>query len=275
MDPCTHLLNTLRALRRLKPIKRLGQHMLRDCRVGYRFSEELRRLKPSGVMEFGMGAGQLTPFLADSAPYVVGVEIDARMLTHLRRVMEGRTNIYPIIGDGLAFIEGEAVRADVLVSNTPYVLSGPLLISFVKSRYRAALLMLQREVAEKLTSPPGVREYGRLSAFVQTFAFPEIVEIYPPSVFTPSPEVDSALVKIVRRREWREGFRKYEDFVTCLFTQRRKKASKILVKCLEKVLGVKDCGELVEGTEDKRVFNLDADYLFQLFSRAADLPHRA
>lgn len=263
-EECIWLKRAVRELSRSVWLtKRLGQHIMVDCRIGYEFARTVMELNPQVVFEFGAGAGLLTRFVARAASHVVAVEIDARLTDILHMNTRDLVNVYPIMSDGLSLIERGVVRADVLVSNTPYILSSSLLISFIKSKMRAAVLMLQKEVADRLLSDPGNRSYGRLTAIVQTFAKVRKIADFPPSSFFPEPEVSSSLVAIERTREWREEWKNYEDLVRCLFNQKRKLAYKVLKSCVE-TLG--DVNKVIpEWTRKKRVIELSVDDLLELY----------
>ncbi len=263
-EECIWLKRAVRELSRSVWLtKKLGQHVMVDCRIGYEFARAVTKLNPQVVFEFGAGAGLLTRFVARAASHVVAVEIDARLTDILHRNTKDLVNVHPIMSDGLSLIERGVVRADVLVSNTPYVLSSPLLISFIKSKMRAAVLMLQKEVADRLMSDPGNRSYGRLTAVVQTFAKVRKIADFPPSSFFPEPEVSSSLVVIERIREWGEEWGKYEDLVRCLFNQKRKLAYKVLRSCVETLGEVNKV--IPEWTRKKRVIELSVDDLLELY----------
>ena len=158
------------------------------------------------VLEIGAGLGSLTLALAETGASVTAVEIDRYLLPALRSVVE------PV---GVTVVEGDALRMDwgpvlgdgggggwVLVANLPYNVATPLvadLLDFVPAIERM-LVMVQKEVGERLAASAGDEAYGAVSVKVAYWAEARVVGKVPPTVFVPPPKVDSALVSIVRRR---------------------------------------------------------------------------
>ena len=155
------------------------------------------------MLEIGAGLGSLTLALAETGASVTAVEIDRYLLPALRSVVE------PV---GVTVIEGDALRMDwapvlgdgdgwVLVANLPYNVATPLvadLLDFVPAIARM-LVMVQREVGERLAASAGDEAYGAVSVKVAYWATAKVVGKVPSTVFVPPPRVDSALVSIVRR----------------------------------------------------------------------------
>ncbi|MCD6428952.1 MAG: ribosomal RNA small subunit methyltransferase A [Desulfurococcales archaeon] len=267
-DVCIELSRILRRYQRvLRLSKKLGQHIMRGCALASDFAKILQRLKPNKVLEIGTGIGSLTLVLSRFSPHVVSVEIDPKLAYIARRVLRNYHNAEIVLGDGLVFLRASSVRADIVCSNPPFNLTGPLISAIVKSSYNTALITLQKEVAEKLVSSPGTRNYGRLAAFVRTFMDVKLINTYAPEEFLPKPEVHVSLVLLSRKRKWEGKWAPYEELIKCIFNQRRKLAYKVVRKCLENVLKLR----LSEWTElrelrNMRVFSLDPDLLVKIFS---------
>ncbi len=230
-----------------------------DCRLALEVLERLGELCPGGeccVYELGPGLGSLTLFLKGRSKYVLCAEIDARFVDYLRKRFSGDL-VDVVASDGIPLVR--SLRGDcVMVSNTPYVVSSRVVVALVKSSIRSAVLVLQDDVARKLAAAPGTREYGRISAFVQTFMKVRVCGRYPPGSFRPRPKVWSAVVVLERRREWSEGLRGYEEFLKCLFSQRKRVLSRRLKEC---------AGRVPEGDlSGMRVFNAGPDHLLQLYA---------
>ena len=203
----------------------LGQHFLRDVRFAER-AVEAAQLRPTDtVLEVGPGKGVLTRLLAPRCQRLVCVEID------------------PALADGveamaipnLTLVRGDAVQApwppfDACVSNLPYQISSPFLFRLLAQPFRVAVLLVQKEFADRLVAKVDTADYGRLSVNAQRKADVEIVARVAPGAFDPPPQVDSALVRIVPRpprfaiRD--EAF--YERVVEAAFSQRRKKIANAL-----------------------------------------------
>ena len=136
-----------------------------------------------------------------------------------------------VFGDAIELVP--LIRGvDILASNTPYNISSQLLVAFVKNPLlRAAVMTLQKDLVDRLLAPPGSKRYGRIAAFVRTFAIIEKVADYPPSYFVPEPEVWSSLVVLRKVTDWSEGWARYEDMLRCLFNQRRRVLRTVARRC--------------------------------------------
>ena len=157
------------------------------------------------VVEIGAGLGSLTLALADTGAAVTAVEVDAGIVAVLREVVAERANV--------TVVETDAMRADwqsllaagerwTLVANLPYNVATPLVCDLLDGvpAIESMLVMVQREVAERLAAPPGNKQYGAVSVKVAYWATARIVGHVPASVFVPRPNVESALVRIDRRQ---------------------------------------------------------------------------
>jgi 16S rRNA (adenine1518-N6/adenine1519-N6)-dimethyltransferase len=205
--------------------RRLGQHFLKPASL-----ERLLQLvdpQPDQVfLEIGPGAGALTLPLAERAARVVAIELDARLAAALRGQAPGNVEI--ATGDALEIPWNELVPQGArLVGNLPYYVSSPLLRRALAFRglFRDAHLMVQEEVAERVSAPPGSRTYGVLSVFFALWAETTIVLRLPPQAFTPPPRVRSALLRV---RFWPQPIiavadpEAFERLVLRAFAQRRK-----------------------------------------------------
>jgi len=175
--------------------RRLGQHFLRAASV-----EKLLRLitpAPDDVfLEIGPGAGALTLPLARRAARVVAVEIDGRLADALASRAPG--NVQVVRADALAVeLSGLVPSGSRLVGNLPYYVSSPLMRRFLSLRghVRDIHVMLQEEVARRIASPPGSKEYGILSVLYGLTADVGIAGRFPPASFAPPPKVSSALLR--------------------------------------------------------------------------------
>jgi 16S rRNA (adenine1518-N6/adenine1519-N6)-dimethyltransferase len=207
------------------PTKAKGQNFLTDERVAEREVDYLDLDPKDTVLEVGPGLGILTDILLERAERVIAIELDRGMAEYSR-------NRY---GDSIVFIEGDALKIpfpgfDRFISNIPYSISSPLIFKLLEHRFRKAVVMVQREFADRMVASPGTGDYSRLSVNMYYRAECEILEKVPKSRFWPEPEVDSAVVSIIPRRPpFRvvdEEF--YLNLVNSLFQHRRKKIRTIL-----------------------------------------------
>jgi len=191
----------------LRPRKSLGQHFLTDPNILNKVVESARIEEKDVVLEVGPGLGKLTAVLAEKARRVFAVEIDEGLAEVLRTKMAGHRNVEIIRNDILEvnfhqFIEKEGQRLKV-VANLPYQISTPLLFRFIDSRrlFASLTLMLQKEVARRMTAAPGGKDYGVLSIFTQAVADCSIRFLIKPSAFVPPPRVHSAVIHMVWKRK--------------------------------------------------------------------------
>lgn len=211
----------------LRPSRALGQNFLVDPNL----AEKIARLAGVGpgdeVVEIGAGLGSLTVALSATGAHVRAIERDRHLVPVLSElvsplgveVIEGDAldlEWAPLVGDGPA----------VLVANLPYNVATPLVLEILKGvpAIGRMLVMIQREVGERLAAQPGGRAYGAVSVRVAYFATVLIVAVVPASVFVPRPNVESVLVEISRRdRPAAEAaFVEIDRLVTAAFATRRK-----------------------------------------------------
>jgi len=190
----------------LFPKKRWGQHFLVDRNILNKVVRTAQVGKEDVVLEIGPGLGEMTLVLARQAKRVIAVEIDPKLAAILRKKVTGYSNVEVVREDILkadfnSFHDQEGHPIKV-VANLPYQISTPLLFRFIESReiFATLTLMLQKEVAERMAAPPGGKEYGPLSIFVQLVSNLSVRFFVKPSAFFPPPNVESAVVQMV----WRE-----------------------------------------------------------------------
>jgi 16S rRNA (adenine1518-N6/adenine1519-N6)-dimethyltransferase len=205
--------------------RRLGQHFLRPASV----DRLLRVIAPAPddvFLEIGPGAGALTLPLAARCARVVAVEIDAALARRLRD--HAPANVEIVTADALeADLRGLVPAGGRLAGNLPYYVSSPLLRRFLALRghVRDLHVMLQDEVARRVASPPGSKEYGILSVLYALWADTDIPARFAPGSFSPPPKVASAVLRARFREDPRaeidhaEGF---EGFLQKAFARRRK-----------------------------------------------------
>ena len=184
----------------------LGQNFLADPNTARRIVRLAGIEAGARVVEVGPGLGSLTLALADAgASEIVALELDRHLVPVLREVLEGRAEVRIEEGDALddrlARAVGRAGARWSMVSNLPYNVATPLVVRVLETAPMVdrLLVMVQREVGERLAAGPGTDAYGAVSVKVAYYAHAELAGIVPPTVFMPKPAVDSALVRLVRR----------------------------------------------------------------------------
>ncbi len=212
-------------------LKKFGQHFLNDARVLAAISDATDASKADTVVEIGPGRGALTELLVERAGKVIAVELDRALATILRDKYRRSDNVDIVEADILKISPGELGGAGyILAGNVPYYITTPIIFhALIPPLPKRAVFLVQAEVAERMTSPPGSKEYGALSVNLQTIAKVEILMRVPASAFHPPPKVESAVVRITPG-EVPEGLDlvKFRGFVQGLFGQRRKQLQKSL-----------------------------------------------
>ncbi len=213
------------------------------------------RNKP--LIEIGSGLGSLSYYLSRyiDKPSIF-FEIDQRLAEITVKFIE-KPDIL-INSDALL----HEWRLNQLVSNTPYSITSKLLVKLARSNYvERAVLVLQKDVVDRIIAEPGSREYGRLSILIKILFNIEKGPVYPPDSFFPKPEVSSQLIVLHRKRSYDELIMVLEEITRKIFSFRRKKALKIL----SRQLGVdKDFLEKIGVSSDKRIYELDEAVLLRL-----------
>ena len=215
----------------------LGQHFLIDPGVAARIVDAVEATRADVACEIGAGPGTLTWALAARVGRLVALEIDPALQARLAEAARswpeaGRVEIVLADARSFAYEDLGALRPDpagrvLVVGNLPYSVSKPILGRLFDARATldAAVLMLQREVAERITALPGGRDYGALSIFWQRWADITRLEVVPAVAFRPPPAVESAVIRVGFRSTPRVEVRDEASFtsvVRAAFGQRRK-----------------------------------------------------
>ncbi len=193
--------DTRRMLRKyaVTPKKKMGQTFLTDAVVARKIVEAAEVSESDHVLEIGGGLGILTVWLAQRARKVTVIEIDSKLARALRERFTDSNNLEIIQGDALVVPLPEV---DKVVANLPYSISSEITFRLIdECEFDVAVLMYQKEFAERLLAKPGSREYSRLSIDIQYKMVIEPVILVPANKFYPEPAVDSIVVKMHKRTE--------------------------------------------------------------------------
>lgn len=190
----------------MPPKSKLGQNFLRDQQAIRRIVAALGDCSDRTVVEIGPGQGAITNELAAKAGRLIALEVDRELATRLENQfsnasLAGGAKVSVVNADVLAFdfaaASGVAGQRLVVVGNLPYYITSPILMKLAENSdvLDRAVLMVQREVADRVTAKPGSRDYGLLSVTVQLYGGAEPLFTLPPAAFSPPPEVHSTVFR--------------------------------------------------------------------------------
>ena len=188
--------------------KRFGQNFLIDTHVLERIIEASEITKDDFVLEIGPGIGTMTQYLAEAAREVTAVEIDDALIPILKDTLKEWDNVTVLHGDILKTDirkiadEKNQGRPIKVVANLPYYITTPIIMGLFESHVPvdSITVMVQKEVADRMQTGPGSKDYGALSLAVQYYAEPYIVANVPPNCFMPRPKVGSAVIRLTRHQ---------------------------------------------------------------------------
>lgn len=186
--------------------KRYGQNFLIDSHILEIIVQASDITKEDFVLEIGPGIGTMTQYLAEAAGWVTAVEIDKTLIPVLQDTLSAYQNVTVINADILkldlhALIKeknnGNPIK---IVANLPYYITTPIIMGLFESHIplKSIIIMVQKEVADRMQAGPGTKDYGALSLAVQYYARPEILFTVSPGCFMPRPNVGSAVIRLVR-----------------------------------------------------------------------------
>ena len=189
--------------------KKFGQNFLIDGHVLDKIIRSANITKDDFVLEIGPGIGTMTQYLAEAAREVAAVEIDKALIPILEDTMSSYDNITVINEDVLKLdikqlvMERNGGRPVKVVANLTYYITTPIIMGLFESHVPidSITVMVQKEVAQRMQSGPGSKDYGALSLAVQYYAEPYIVANVPPNCFMPRPKVGSAVIRLTTYKE--------------------------------------------------------------------------
>lgn len=218
----------------IKMKKSLGQNFLVEPRMLEKMIEAGEVDEHTTVIEIGPGIGALTEYLAIHAKEVLAFEIDPRFVKILSNTLAAYDNVRVIHQDILRvdFASEEydwlrQVERLVVVANLPYYITTPIIMNLLASDlpFQSLIMMMQKEVAERMTASVGTKAYNSLTIAIQNDMEAETAFIVPKTVFIPKPNVDSAVLKLTRREAplvTVDDSHRFQKFVQACFKQRRK-----------------------------------------------------
>lgn len=188
--------------------KSFGQNFLTDTNILQKIVDTAEIDRNVNVIEIGPGIGALTEFLAENAAEVMAFEIDERLVPILADTLRDFDNVKVINEDILKSDLQARIKKFAnpnlpikVVANLPYYITTPILMHLIKSGipFSEFVVMMQREVADRISAQPNSKSYGSLSIAVQYYMTAKVAFIVPRTVFVPAPNVDSAILKMTRR----------------------------------------------------------------------------
>ncbi len=237
--------------------KRFGQHMLKDQCILARIAGECGLTGDTTVLEIGAGTGNLTEELAQRAGRVISVEMDPQFQIYHTRLMMRYNNLEFIRSDildlDLDSMESLSKAGDLIIAgNIPYGITSPLIMKILEGNlpFRGIVFMVQKEMAERITAPPGSSDRSAFSLKVQYRADIELLFKVPASSFIPPPRVDSAVIRFTLKRD--KGLEKGEEasffrLLTAAFAQKRKTLINSLGHGLKGAMSREEVLEVLEG----------------------------
>ena len=262
-------------LYRVSPKKRLGQNFAVNSGMLQRFVSHASLTEDDVVLEVGPGFGFLTQFLSSKCKKVIAIEIDPQLVSFLRTQLHSLKNMELIEGD---ILKVSLPPFNKVVSAPPYSISSPLIFRLLEQQFDWAVLILQKEFAERLGASVGTKDYGRLTVNVYYRAEVELLEVVPRIMFYPPPDVDSMMVRLKPRTApfHVDDEETFFGLIRTLFTQRNRKVRNGLISFLHQQHGLtgKEAVELADSTiySTKRVremapedFGILANELFRKF----------
>lgn len=227
--------NTIEVLQKYKFNfqKRFGQNFLIDTHVLDKIIRAADIGKEDLVIEIGPGIGTMTQYLAEAAGKVIAVEIDKNLIPILEDTLSDFDNVQ-VINDDVLKVDIRKLAEDEnkgkpvkVVANLPYYITTPIIMGLFENHVpvESITVMVQKEVADRMQTGPGSKDYGALSLAVQYYAHPYIVANVPPNCFMPRPKVGSAVIRLTRHAHPPVEVQDEKlmfDIIRAAFNQRRK-----------------------------------------------------
>lgn len=231
LDETKYILNKYN----VHPNKKLGQNFLFDEQSLQTIAQDVT--KEDTVIEIGPGLGTLTAILAEKANKVIAIELDSKMVSILKDRFKLYNNVQIVQDDILNVdIDKIAPKAKV-VANLPYYITTSIITKLIKTNIKDITILIQKEVAERICAEPGTKRAGAITYFVRYYADSKIIANVPKEYFIPSPEVESSIVKIIKKDKKAVEINNenlFFEIIKINFTQRRKTILNSLSSIIDK-----------------------------------------
>lgn len=202
--------------------RKLGQHFLFDKNILRKLVSEMDLTKKDNILEIGAGRGTLTDILATTCRKVYAVEIDRWLVDFLKDKYANFKNV-EVIDIDILKLEIEDLPVKVAIGNIPYYITTPIIFKLIEvENIKRFGLLMQKEVAERIVSKPGSKNYGILSISAQLYTDPEIKFLVKKQCFSPPPKVDSAFVVFEKKKVEKKLVERTLELVNIAFSMRRK-----------------------------------------------------
>lgn len=243
--------------------KSLGQNFIKDPQILDKIASVANLDIQTDVLEIGVGSANLTTILAKKAKRVLGFEVDLSLIPLLEKKLKNYHNVYITFDDVLKIDFNQEIKKNlpnssnlIAVGNIPYYITSPIIHKLLESKinFTKIILMVQKEVAQRIVASPKTNNYSVLSLYVQEFAQPKISFYVNKNNFYPIPKVDSAVITLDLKPNRLPLFQIKEEmkFIELAFSNRRKQLK----------------NNLVHLTKSKEEQNIVSDILIDLFSNA-------
>jgi len=223
----------------IKIKKYLGQNFLIDNEVLQKIIESVNLSPDDFVLEIGAGPGILTKEVAKKAKKVIAIELDENLIRILKENLKDCHNVEVIKGDVLRLNLASLFPKKIpikIIADLPYYITAPIIMHLLEQKFppfTKAIIMVQKEVGLRIVASPGTRDYGVFSVVLQYYTEPELISVVSRDAFFPSPEVDSAIVRLNMRKAPPVKARNENLFfkvVKASFSHRRKTITNSLLK---------------------------------------------
>ena len=268
---------------RILPKKELGQHFIKDRALLRREIKYANVSTNDTILEIGPGIGNLTELLAQKAKQVIAIEVDPQFKEYLITLQNKYPNIKLIFGDALKV---KFPYFNKIVSNLPFKIALPITFKLLEHDFELAVLLYQGRLAKRMYAKPGKRGYSRISVSIYRNADVKILEFVPKTAFYPPPDVECALVKIVKTRSKFEipsesFFKRVLDFLFFPKTQTVEQAILNLKYARNSRKQLKEICSHLKRIQKKKVYQLDpkqfgmiAEILYKKKIKVPEIPDK-
>jgi len=262
-----HVFDSLKKLN-LSPSRQRGQNFLVDYSILNYQIKQAKISKNETILEIGGGIGNLSKCLVEESKKLFIVESDRRLVLFLENFLSNYSNVEIIQGDAVKI---EFPKFDKCVSNLPYQISSPITFKLLDYDFKQAVLMYQKEFADRFFASPGSKDYSRISVMMNLKANCSHLKTVKPSSFYPAPKVLSSVVSITKKEDY-ENINHYDfgRFIILLFTQKKKTVRSVLVNVIKRKTkqNFQINQEILQELPflDSRIFNLTLVQLIEIYS---------